>query len=81
MSHNIFGWGLPPGVSVNDIPGNTPEDEKWERIIDGFWHEKRFTKKEWFASEKLSSEQFSSEFYNIITKAIDYGIELGHKEE
>ena len=25
---------LPPGVSVNDLPGNTPEDMAWERLID-----------------------------------------------
>lgn len=24
----IFGWDLPPGVSVNDIPGNEPEKRK-----------------------------------------------------
>ncbi len=25
---------LPPGVSLNDIPGNRPEDELFERILD-----------------------------------------------
>ena len=25
---------LPPGVSVSDIPGNRPEDEAWEKLID-----------------------------------------------
>ena len=25
---------LPPGVSVSDIPGNRPEDEAWERLIE-----------------------------------------------
>ena len=24
----LFGWDLPPGVSVSDIPGNRPEDEE-----------------------------------------------------
>lgn len=23
---------LPPGVSANDIPGNTPEEEAWEKV-------------------------------------------------
>jgi len=36
---NKFGWDLPPGVSINDIPGNRPEDEAEEL----FWEE--FAKK------------------------------------
>lgn len=30
----MTGWNLPPGVSVSDIPGNRPEDEAWERLMD-----------------------------------------------
>jgi len=29
-----FGWDLPPGVSVNDIPGNRAEDIKLETEYD-----------------------------------------------
>ena len=25
---------LPPGVSASQIPGNTPEDEVWEKFIE-----------------------------------------------
>ena len=25
---------LPPGVMDSDIPGNRPEDEKWEKVLD-----------------------------------------------
>ena len=39
----IFGGGsnLPPGCRVSDIPGNRPEDEMWESIIENFWDKKR----------------------------------------
>ena len=30
---NDFGWDLPPGVSESDIPGNRPEDERWDLIL------------------------------------------------
>lgn len=29
-----FGWDLPPGVSVNDIPGNRAEDIKLDTEYD-----------------------------------------------
>ena len=29
-----FGWDLPPGVSVNDIPGNKAEDIKLDTEYD-----------------------------------------------
>lgn len=25
---------LPPGVGVNDLPGNRPEDDEWEHFVD-----------------------------------------------
>ena len=39
-----FGWSLPPGVSVSDIPGNRPEDlaeEVWVDELYGKWAEIR----------------------------------------
>jgi hypothetical protein len=30
----VAGFNLPPGVSVWDLPGNTPEDEAWEEAIE-----------------------------------------------
>ena len=29
-----FGWDLPPGVTESMIPGNRPEDVKWERDME-----------------------------------------------
>ena len=43
MSRHLFGWDLPPGVSVSDIPGNRPEDEAWENIYENFWDKERLT--------------------------------------
>lgn len=28
------GSNLPPGVSVSDLPGNTAEDEAWDKLFD-----------------------------------------------
>lgn len=30
---------LPPGVTSSMIPGNRPEDDKWEGCIDAIWKE------------------------------------------
>lgn len=30
----MTGFNMPPGCSESDIPGNTPEDEAWEKLID-----------------------------------------------
>lgn len=29
-----FGWDLPPGCRLSDIPGNRPEDEYYEHLAD-----------------------------------------------
>jgi hypothetical protein len=28
----MTGWNLPPGVNVNDLPGNGPQDQAWEDL-------------------------------------------------
>lgn len=73
----IFGWDLPPGCSVSDIPGNRPEDAEWERIEENFYQQKRFTDKQW---KYLGSKNRSQYLEEIITKAIEYGIELGRAQ-
>ena len=42
----LFGGGsnLPPGCLVSDIPGNRPEDQMWESIVENFWDKKRIAK-------------------------------------
>lgn len=30
----IFGWSLPPGVSMRDLPGNRPEEQAAEALMD-----------------------------------------------
>ena len=73
----IFGWDLPPGCSVSDIPGNRPEDAEWESIEENFYQQKRFTDKQW---KYLGSKNRSQHLEEIITLAIDYGMELGREE-
>lgn len=29
-----FGWDLPPGCRISDIPGNSPEDEYYEWLCE-----------------------------------------------
>jgi hypothetical protein len=81
---DIFGWDLPPGCSVSDIPGNRPEDVEWERIEEAFYTNepdkygrKRFTDKQW---KYLGSKNRSQYLEEIITIALDYGIELGRAQ-
>ncbi len=83
MSHGIFGWDLPPGVSVSDIPGNRPEDCRLEEIELGFYENKktngrkRFTPEEW---KYLSSKKRTQHLEDIIWKAIDYGMDIARDE-
>lgn len=85
-----FGWDLPPGVRVSDIPGNRPEDEMWEKIIDNFFDKDRIKKHKGFViseeemklmDELYNSDKFSSTVDSYIAQAIEYGMELGRKEQ
>ncbi len=89
MSDRTFGWDLPPGVSVNDIPGNRPEDEVWENIYDNFWDKERLTKthngirineKEYEQMDKLYLTKGAEMIDSYITAAIEYGMEIGEKQ-
>ena len=89
MSRNIFGWDLPPGVSASDIPRNRPEDEAWERIYNNFWDKDRLTKthtgirisdKEYERMDKLYNSKLSELIDDYISAAIEYGMEIGHRE-
>ena len=96
MNRNIFGRDLPPGVSVNMIPGNRPEDEAWENLYNNFWDKERLTKThigvriteaEYDLVEKLYYPKAKGKWAkaaevidNYIMAAIEYGIEIGNKE-
>jgi len=87
----IFGWDLPPGCSINDIPGNRPEDVKWEAIIDNFFDAKRIKERKFGIQITNEDTKIMDEVYKIgkysgavdsyIQMAIEYGIELGRKQE
>lgn len=92
---SIFGWDLPPGCRVSDIPGNTPEDEKWEAIYDKFWDKDyltkehigtRITEDEYSNMDKLwkSNAKTKMELVDLIDKyvtaAIEFGMEIGAKD-
>ena len=89
MNRNIFGWDLPPGCKVSDIPGNRPEDEAWENIYNNFWDKERLTtthigiqitEKEYEAMDKLYNSNLSGMVDNYIMAAIEYGMEVGNKQ-
>jgi hypothetical protein len=93
MSHGIFGWDLPPGVSINDIPGNRPEDERWDAIYDNFWDKERLlkqptdiTKEQVAKMEKiwLSNSKLNRELVGLIDayimNAIEYGMDISEQE-
>ncbi len=77
MSHSIFGWDLPPGCRVSDIPGNRPEDERWEAIMEGFYDGTHISDETW---KKFEDAKLDSDLDETITKAIEYGMELAQKE-
>jgi viroplasmin and RNaseH domain-containing protein len=83
MSRGIFGWDLPPGVSVSDIPGNRPEDGRLEEIELAFYENtetngrKRFTPEEW---KYLGSKKRTTHLEDIIWKAIEYGMDIAREE-
>lgn len=79
MRDGIFGWDLPPGCSVNDIPGNRPEDAEWEKLEAEFWSNKNNCSDELW--DKFEQAKLSDSLMDIVTKAIDYGMELGRKEQ
>lgn len=90
MSHSIFGWDLPPGCRVSDIPGNRPEDEAWERMYETFWDKERLTKKttgirisdkECKQMDVLYNSEYSGLIDDFITAAIEYGMEIGEKQQ
>ncbi len=97
MGHSIFGWDLPPGCRVSDIPGNRPEDSRWEAIYDGFWDKERLTSRvgggiriteeEYAKMDKIwrSNSKVNRAFVdladNYIMAAIEYGMDIGGKEE
>lgn len=37
MSRSMFGWDLPPGCRISDIPGNRPEDLVAEAQADALY--------------------------------------------
>ena len=74
MNRRLFGWDLPPGCSPSDIPGNRPEDEARDKMIDEFFRQTHFTEEE----QKFIDEEVVVE---IVTKAIDYGIKIGVKDQ
>jgi len=95
MSHSVFGRDLPPGCRVSGIPGNRPEDQERKAIYDGFFDKKRLTKtkddryfsvtitdKEYKLMDELYADnKYSETVDNYIMAAIEYGIEIGHKQQ
>jgi hypothetical protein len=85
----IFGWDLPPGCRVSEIPGNRPEDEAWEKIYDNFWDKERLTKthigtqitdKEYEQMDRLYKSRLSEMIDSYIMAAIEYGMEIAQSE-
>jgi len=83
----IFGWDLPPGCSINDIPGNRPEDMEAEAIQDAFWTkmEEKYPDllKQYNEDVHKDNEASTPRYYvdEFISYAIDFGIEVGRQME
>lgn len=90
MHNRMFGWDLPPGCRLSDIPGNRPEDEAWENIYDNFFNEDRIKNRKYGiklseGTSKLMDELYSDPKYSgaideYIQMSIEYGMEIAKKE-
>ena len=69
INRHPFGWDLPPGVNVSDIPGNRPEDEAWDKMLDDFF------------SKRSSKSPLTDSVSEIVSEAIQYGIDLGKLDQ
>lgn len=74
----MTGFNLPPGCNVSDIPGNRPEDERWEAILEGFWNGENCSNDDW---EKFEEVSLDSKLVDVVDKAIEYGMEINKKEQ
>jgi hypothetical protein len=75
----LFGWDLPPGCSVSDIPGNRPEDSEMEALEERFYKENN-TEPEWEEFNALNNKSKNDLLLNIVSKAITFGIEIGNEQ-
>ena len=76
MSKHLFGWDLPPGCNVSDIPGNRSEDEAWDKILDDF-----YVKLGGIEERLQAMLDTNQSMYEVIEHAITYGIELGKLDQ
>jgi hypothetical protein len=73
----MAGFNLPPGVSVNDIPGNRPEDEAEE----AFWSEldKKFAEK--FPQYEEDIEYvFSHDLDEAVARYVEMARDMGYSK-
>jgi hypothetical protein len=78
----VTGFNLPPGCSVNDIPGNRPEDVEQEILMTEFY--KALSVDEVSLINELTSEGFKStrlDLENIIWKAIEFGRRIANQQD
>lgn len=73
---NIFGYDLPPGCRLSDIPGHSDEEYAWECIEEEFYNKNKFNPNELKLVDPLDESVAS-----IVMKAIVYGMELGKNEQ
>ena len=62
-----FGWDLPPGVSVSDLPGNGLEEQRQEAFLDAFYDQITKLRLPLIKEEKL--EDLSSWIWKQIGEA------------
>lgn len=80
-----FGWDLPPGVRISDIPGNRPEDEAEDRFFDILaerwgkdWPD--FSRELDELCERYGNENLQDAIFQYALVARDIGYMQGYKE-
>lgn len=68
---------LPPGCSINDIPGNRPEDAEYEALMTEFYES--LTKEE---LDLVNDGRLTTlERENLIFKAIQFGRKISNMQD
>lgn len=66
-----FGWDLPPGCSISDLPGNSAEEQRQEAFLDAFYDQITKLRLPLIKEEKL--EDLSSWVWKQIGEAYGEG--------
>lgn len=76
----MTGFNMPPGCSVNDIPGNRPEDIEQEALMTEFYKALSADEVNMITGLKIENPS-RIDLENIIWKAIEFGRRVENQQD